>query len=134
MTFANVCARAPVQADKIGGMRKLVAILLLSLMSLQVSWAAVAAYCQHEQGASVRHVGHHQHEHAAHSAGHETQPKAPAAGGDLDCSLCQAGCLPALVAQPELSAAQLSVSQLAEAVVPHPSSPPLDLPERPNWS
>lgn len=44
-------------------MRKVLAILLISLLSLQASWAAAASYCRHEQGAAARHFGHHEHSH-----------------------------------------------------------------------
>ena len=44
-------------------MRKVLAILLISLLSLQASWAAAASYCRHEQGAAARHFGHHEHQH-----------------------------------------------------------------------
>ena len=44
-------------------MRKLLAFLLISLLSLQASWAVAASYCRHEQGAAARHFGHHEHQH-----------------------------------------------------------------------
>ncbi len=49
-------------------MRKWLAILLISLLSLQASWAAAASYCAHEQGAAARHFGHHEHQHALEAA------------------------------------------------------------------
>lgn len=50
-------------------MRKLLAILLISLLSLQASWAAAASYCRHERGAAARHFGHHEHQHDLQAAG-----------------------------------------------------------------
>lgn len=128
-----------------GGMRKLVALLLLFLMSFQTSWAAIAGYCQHEQGAAVAHVGHHEHKH---KAGHaplagksahgilagDSVSAASTSGGDPDCSVCHAGFLPALMIEPALSVHVLTVSGLAEPSESHPPTAPLDLPERPNWS
>ena len=33
---------------------------------MQLSWAAVASYCQHESSATTaQHVGHHEHQHDA---------------------------------------------------------------------
>ena len=116
-------------------MRKLFAILLLLLLPLQASWAAVAGYCQHEQGAATRHLGHHEHQHhqAPKATSHQTSSAInPAA--DLDCSLCQAGCLLAMLTEPGLSATTLLVADPAVSIDPPPSSAPLDLPERPNWS
>ncbi len=110
-------------------MRKFAAILLLLLIPLQSSWAAVACYCQHEQGDSVRHFGHHEHQHESAKA---AQPGAAVA--DADCGLCQAGFLTAMMIEPRMSIAVLNVIGPAEPVDSQAASPPLDLPERPNWS
>jgi hypothetical protein len=48
-------------------MRNLVVILMLCLVPLQFSWAAVADYCGHEQGKAAQHFGHHDDEHKAFS-------------------------------------------------------------------
>jgi hypothetical protein len=45
-------------------MRRLILILLLTVMPLQWSWAAIASFCQHEAGRAEQHLGHHVHEHA----------------------------------------------------------------------
>ncbi len=110
-------------------MRKLVAILLLSLITLQTSWAAVAGYCQHEQEIKAAHFGHHEHQHESHKA-----VQSGATLADADCGLCQAGFLTALMIEPALSLAMLSVTGSAEPVLRRPPAAPLDLPERPNWS
>lgn len=44
-------------------MRRWFFVFLLVLMPLQFSWAALAAYCEHESGAQAQHLGHHEHEH-----------------------------------------------------------------------
>ncbi len=59
-------------------MRKVLALLLISLLSLQASWAAAASYCLHEQGAAAKHFGHHEHQHDLHVSG------LPDASGPLD--------------------------------------------------
>ena len=46
-------------------MRRWFAVILLALLPLQFSWAAVANHCQHQAGAAADHVGHH--DHAGHS-------------------------------------------------------------------
>jgi hypothetical protein len=110
-------------------MRKLVAILLLSLISLQTSWAAAAGYCQHEHGVSATHFGHHEHKHES--------PKAVQSGvtfADADCSVCQAGFLAALMIQSGAAVAVLAFIEPADAIDLRLAAPPLDLPERPNWS
>lgn len=40
-------------------MRRLIAVLLLALVSLQSSWAVAAAYCGHETSRDAAHFGHH---------------------------------------------------------------------------
>jgi hypothetical protein len=42
-------------------MRRWLVLLLLVLLPLQFSWAAVASYCVHENGAAADHLGHHDH-------------------------------------------------------------------------
>ena len=109
-------------------MRKLVAILLLLLISLQTSWAVAASYCQHEHGTSARHFGHHEHKHES--------PKAVQSVGtfaDADCSLCQAGFLTALMIQSGDATAVLAFAASADIIDLRLAAPPLDLPERPNW-
>ena len=45
-------------------MRRFVLILLLTVLPLQWSLAAVASICQHEAGQAEQQLGHHVHEHA----------------------------------------------------------------------
>lgn len=72
-------------------MRRLFAILLLTLLPLQFSWAAVAGYCGHETGTQTRHLGHHEHQHAeADGAAHDAAPAEQGAPAvfDFDCGNC----------------------------------------------
>ena len=123
----------PRQPDKILFMRKLIAILLLSLMPLQACWATVSGYCQHERGAAARHLGHHEHQHHQKSAAHDQQAAA-SASADVDCGLCHAGGLVALLPELNLAAATPTLADLAAPVDLPSLSPPLERPERPNWS
>ncbi|MGE5453202.1 MAG: hypothetical protein ACM3VZ_15330 [Acidobacteriota bacterium] len=49
-------------------MRRWIAILMLVVLPLQLSWAVAATYCMDEEGAGAQHFGHHfhgqDHEHA----------------------------------------------------------------------
>lgn len=40
---------------------------MLCLLPLQISWAAVADYCEHDQDKAAQHFGHHDDEHKAFS-------------------------------------------------------------------
>lgn len=138
-------------------MRKVFAILLISLLSLQASWAAAASYCRHEQGAAVRHFGHHEHLHdrqlAAKAgtidavsaagqiaeAGHATDVAdaaggmAGVAGADLDCGVCHAHALFGVPSSPAPSVPDApAVATDTRARHPLPSVPQ-PRPERPDW-
>lgn len=107
-------------------------------MALQTSWAAVTTYCQHEQGAAARHVGHHEHQHhhktLVNAAEKEPQHATPTANVDLDCSFCHAGCILALLLDATVALTSTTTINLAYTVGLQPPSVPIDLPERPNWS
>lgn len=45
-------------------MRRWVSLLLLIMLPLQSNWAALSAFCQHEQGVQAHHIGHHLHQHS----------------------------------------------------------------------
>jgi hypothetical protein len=139
-------------------MRRWLSALLLALMSFQLSWAAVAPYCEHED-ALAGHFGHHQHQHQQphphdfqpdderqhppaghdHAAGFEVQPddtaRGDASGMDvhLDCPQCHG---------PGVGLALLSLAAMASVPQARPSVPVVigtasagfERPERPNWS
>jgi hypothetical protein len=76
-------------------MRGFILVLLVCLLPLQFSWAAVAPYCGHEASPQAQHVGHHAHEHheeptlvldAESSLTVEPSPWT----ADLDCAQCHA--------------------------------------------
>ncbi len=79
--------------------KKLILILLLVILPFQFSWAVAGAYCQHEQGKTSQHFGHHAHQHQAKA----DVPDAKGEMGKLhtDCSSCHgAGCVVFAVAHP----------------------------------
>lgn len=76
-------------------MRRWLAILMLVLLPLQSSWAAVAAYCGHENGQQARHLGHHEHRHADQAkVGNDSAPadRSAPSGFDFDCGHCHGTC------------------------------------------
>ncbi|WP_132258155.1 cation efflux protein, CzcI family [Paucimonas lemoignei] len=68
-------------------MKKLLMILLLTILPLQYSWAAAAVYCQHEQG-HASHFGHHSHQHQGHSDQSEADGKSKVKQFHSDCEYC----------------------------------------------
>lgn len=53
-------------------------------MPLQFAWAGVSVYCQHESGAPMQHLGHHEHGHQGDESPAESGSKPHA-----DCGFCQ---------------------------------------------
>ena len=68
-------------------MKRWLLVLLMWVLPLQLSFAAVAPYCAHEEGAAAQHFGHHSHDHQDGKGQDEHQSKLP--GADPDCDYCQ---------------------------------------------
>lgn len=70
-------------------MKKILLIVLLTILPIQYAWSMAAVYCQHEQG-KVTHFGHHGHQHqvqADDQSDHGTPSKAKA-NAHGDCEVC----------------------------------------------
>jgi hypothetical protein len=109
--------------------KKLLLILLLTILPIQHAWSMAAVYCQHEP-ATVTHFGHHGHQHQAQSddgadkskpvkvhsdcevCHHAVQASVPAGGG-VDVAVEAIGHAP--------TAARRYLSHISEG------------PQRPNW-
>lgn len=110
-------------------MKKLLLILLLTILPIQYAWSMAAVYCQHEP-AKVSHFGHHGHQHQAQSD--EDPDHGKPVKVHSDCEVChhavQASVLEdgALVVQ---SAAQAHAAPLLIDYLSYIS----DGPQRPNW-
>ncbi len=118
-------------------MRRWLTILLLVLLPLQFSWAAAAAYCQHERPGHARHVGHHEHAHGGAEASQQAAgDQAKTAGGKLtvdnDCGACHFSAAKSLAMEsvPLPRPGAQVLSGLADQAF---SSRAPDHPERPNW-
>ena len=121
-------------------MRRLVAILLLMLLSLQSIWVAAAPYCQHEETTGLGHVGHHTHEHHGHAddtdhtsaPAQDSSPGLPSALDHADCHVFHAGTSPlselSFTFHLRPAADQLGLEPLAALPSPLPHRP-----ERPKW-
>ncbi len=115
-------------------------LLLLTVFTLQLSWAVVSVYCLHDADKSTQHFGHHPHQHAAQAeqepaTAHVTdaaEKTAAKTSFHTDCSTCAhtplGDCASNCVATP----AQLASYPLL-AALPHSPTPFLAQPERPKW-
>lgn len=130
-------------AARLPPVRRFLVIVLLAFLPLQFSWAAVAAYCGHEEQAGATHVGHHAHQHHDDTAGNAepvadldatesgTGKKIPGAM-DLDCSHCHGTCGAMLTLTSGVPGALSTVrpsAALDEAGGAHAPTRP----ERPQW-
>jgi hypothetical protein len=133
--------------------RRFLAMVLLALLPLQFSWAAVASYCEHEtQGAG--HFGHHDHDHAHHAgASRDAGPaadlsafaspspdetgsaeldKAPGAM-DLDCGHCCHGTCGVMLTWPLGLPGALSTAPPSATLDEMGGAHAPTRPERPQW-
>lgn len=77
-------------------MRRWLTLLLLVVLPLQLSWAAAASSCAHEEsGRAAQHVGHHEHEHdeaSSAASGDAATDEGGVLTVDADCAYCHLGC------------------------------------------
>jgi hypothetical protein len=91
-------------------MHRVLALLFLFIVPLQMSYAAVSAYCEHEaRAAQNEHVGHHAHQH------HESPDGNDKYSGKLDpdCAQCHFVQLSVLTAASIASPAPEAGNQLS---------------------
>lgn len=105
------------------------------MFALQLSWSAVAAYCEHETGRAAQHFGHHSSDADSHKVASADKDKPPAKKTSLHshCSSC---------AHATLSFDGLPVALAIVEPIRLPPSSSLPLlsfshsvrPERPQWN
>lgn len=110
-------------------MKRWLLILLMWVLPLQLTFAAVSPYCAHEQGVAAQHFGHHDHQHQAVDG--QDDDASGLAAGDPDCDYCHhasgaalAMMLPALIkAAPvsHLEAAPVRFVSFIPDLVPPPA-------------
>ncbi len=118
-------------------MRRWLLIFLMVLLPLQLSWAAVASYCEHESsGATTQHLGHHEHQHEIDAGPVDSSNgKTTGTSGavDLDCGTCHAGGCAVMLQPLKVLMVKLPSKTHSEPAL-HLASQPASLPERPNWA
>ena len=109
--------------------RRLLALLLALLLPLQLSWAAVGGYCEHESSPKgAQHFGHHQHVHQD-----DAKKVAGKSAIDSDCGFCHAGAPATMAANEHHLPELLSGSRLVAATQGDHSSALARAPDRPQW-
>lgn len=94
-------------------MKRLFAILLMLILPLQWSYAAVADYCQHEEVVAAQdHFGHHAHKHVEHVEKSPDDKAKKISFGDIDCPNCQ-------------HSTSFAIHDLPAATIPHASVAPI---------
>lgn len=112
-------------------MRRFLVLLMLCLLPLQISWAALTNYCGHEPGKATLHLGHHDDEHKSFSA--KSDPDQQPGNLNLGHDHCHlSGFLGLLNEVPFLASAPLAQPSLRGDEPAYPSLA-LDRPERPKW-
>jgi hypothetical protein len=109
--------------------KKLLLILLLTILPIQYAWSMAAVYCQHEP-AKVSHFGHHGHQHQAQSD--EDPDHGKPVKVHSDCEVCHHAVQASLLADGGVAmqpADGTHVSPLLSDYLSYIS----DGPRRPNW-
>lgn len=124
-------------------MRTLILFLTL-LLPLQLSWAAMASYCQTEKDSSIAgrnaqasHPGHHDHATPSKTATANTDSDTEhgkKAEQESGCPVCQFSAMKSVQwPHPGLTDAFCTVLDVFCTGVPHPRSHIADGPDKPNW-
>lgn len=114
-------------------MKRLLIILMFLIVPLQLSWAAAAAYCEHETNPSTVHFGHHEHKHIA-SADEKADTSKSAAAVDGDCTTCHLGGIAILSMPVPMMALDLISAPSIIGGNPLLASSRPSRPERPKWA
>lgn len=109
---------------------------LLVVITLQLSWSVITAYCMHETGQSANHIGHHQHNASTEELSLATESKQPVskkvAAHDAHCASYAQLALATPDALDIPFFALISATMVSGTFV-SPASVFLSPPERPQW-
>ncbi|MBI5860930.1 MAG: hypothetical protein HZB64_01910 [Rhodocyclales bacterium] len=115
-------------------MRRFIVLLMLCLLPLQTSWAAVADYCGHGQGEAVQHFGHHDDGHEGYEAySKKSDPDKQPGKADLGHDHCHLAAFLGLLSGTAIHVPDQPVLSPLRCDEPIHSSLALDRPERPKW-
>jgi hypothetical protein len=114
-------------------MRRRLLLILILLLPLQLSWAAVASYCQNDSAQTRTHFGHHEHQSGKKSAAGKDHGTKSLADNDTECGLCHLSCCKSVTTYSQLKL-PVDFSLAASPLPPsYFSSHIAEGPEKPNW-
>ena len=131
-SFPPPWARYLAVAAKLRKMRRWLLVFLLVLLPLQLTWAAVSTYCQHESKSSIRHIGHHIHKHAGSLSGGDGVDSSEVGSLENDCGVCHANCSVAFHSPSQTLRLNAEPVRIVVKATLYLASYQ-DLPERPQW-
>ncbi|WP_034294243.1 cation efflux protein, CzcI family [Herbaspirillum sp. RV1423] len=114
-------------------MRRFFLVILLLLLPLQLSWAAMASYCQNEAIQTRAHFGHHEHTTTPKSVSTKEKVSKGAADNDVECGFCHLSCAKSVCTYPQLKASVDFNPAVYPFIHSSFSSHIAEGPEKPNW-
>jgi hypothetical protein len=118
-------------------MKRLILIFLLAILPFQLSWAALASYCQDESASQTlqtpQHFGHHDHAAQIKSASAKAGEKDKSDSTSAECETCHLSCtkffLPLPVTGTPVENRVLYTAQASPIYLCPVATPP----EEPDW-
>lgn len=110
--------------------------LVLTILTLQLSWAVAAAYCGHESGRAAEHFGHHSSDRDAHKVAFEGKEDSSKTGEKATVHSHCSSCAHTSLSFPAFPVALAALAPARIAPPPtalHFSSSYSARPERPRW-
>lgn len=114
-------------------MRRSFLVILILLLPLQLSWAAMAPYCQNEASQTRIHFGHHEHKTSQKPILTKDHVSKSVADNDTECGLCHLSCCKSVTTYTRLKLSadfNMAVYSLTPSDF---SSHIAEGPEKPNW-
>jgi hypothetical protein len=114
-------------------MKRVFLVILILLLPLQLSWAAVASYCQNEVSQARVHFGHHEHKTSQQPVSMKDHVSKGAVDNDTECGFCHLSCCKSVTAYTQLKL-PADFNLAAYPLIPSDfSSHIAEGPEKPNW-
>jgi len=114
-------------------MRRSFLVILILLLPLQLSWAAMASYCQNERDQTQVHFGHHEHRVSQKSAETKDPASKNVVDNDVECGLCHLSCCKSVTTYTQLKLSADFNMAVYPFIPSDFSSHIAEGPEKPNW-